>query len=90
MPMTGAVGETLTVSARGLPSDTTVIVGAGRPQAAFEIVERARTSADGTLQVSIRIPDWAAEARHLTIVVAAEDDSWRIRSQPITVMGAKL
>jgi hypothetical protein len=88
-PMQGAVGDALTVTAQGLPPNTPVIIGAGRPQAAYEVIDQARTGSDGTLQTSIWIPDWAMDNR-LAVVVAAQNDEWRIRSKPIDVTGAKL
>ncbi|WP_425487069.1 hypothetical protein [Microvirga makkahensis] len=89
-PTEVASGETLTVTAQGLPSDTPVVIGAGRRQAAYEIIERARTSSDGTLRMNVRVPDWAANMRQLAVVVAAENSEWSIRSEPITVTGSKL
>ena len=85
-----ASGETLTVTAQGLPSDAPVAIGAGRRQAAYEIIERARTASDGTLRMSVRVPDWAADMRQVAIVVAAENGEWSVRSEPITVAGSKL
>lgn len=88
-PMEAAIGASLNVSAQGLPPDTPVVIGAGRPQAAYEVLKNARTSSDGSLQVSVRMPDWAADTPRLAVVVAAENGDWTIRSQPIRVTGAK-
>lgn len=88
-PTEAATGGSLNVSAQGLPADTPVVIGAGRPQAAYEVLQNARTSSNGTLQVAVRVPDWAADATRLTIVVAAEGGDWTIRSQPIRLTGAK-
>jgi LysM repeat protein len=85
-----ASGETLTMSAQGLPPNVPVVIGAGRRQAAYEIIERARTSSDGTLRMNVRVPEWAADVRQLAVVVAAENSDWSIRSEPITVTGSKL
>ena len=89
-PSEGPVGATVTVTAKGLPRDTNVVIGAGRPQAAYQVIERAKTGSDGTLRTSLRIPDWAGEADRLVIVVAAEDSEWTLRSQPIRVTGTRL
>jgi murein DD-endopeptidase MepM/ murein hydrolase activator NlpD len=89
-PSEGPVGATVTVTAKGLPRDTNVVVGAGRPQAAYQVIERAKTGSDGTLRTSVRIPDWAGEADRLVIVVAAENSDWILRSQPIRVTGTRL
>ncbi|WP_414476032.1 LysM peptidoglycan-binding domain-containing protein [Microvirga sp. M2] len=88
-PTEAAVGGSLNISAQGLPPDTPVVIGASRPQAAYEVLQNARTSSDGSLQMIIRIPDWAADTPRLAIVVAAENGDWSIRSQPIRVTGSK-
>lgn len=85
-----AAGESLEVTARGLPESTQVSVGAGAPQGAYEVVQTARTDADGTLKLAVRMPDWVADLRSVAVVVAAQDGSWSIRSEPVRVTGAKL
>jgi hypothetical protein len=72
-----------------LPPDIPVVIGAGRPQAAYEVLEKARTSSGGSLQLTVQIPDWAADTSRLAIVVAAESGDWTIRSEPIQVTGSK-
>lgn len=89
-PREGVAGDTVTVSARGLPRETPVVLGAGRPQAAYEVIERARTGPEGTLQTSVRIPDWAEAGDRLVIVVAGEDRNWTVRSAPVRITGSKL
>jgi hypothetical protein len=77
------------VTANGLPGDTQVVLGAGRPQAAYQVLERARTAADGTLRAAVRIPEWAADAQRVVIVVAGEKGGWKVRSEPVTVIATK-
>jgi LysM repeat protein len=89
-PAEAPVGETLTITATGLPGDTPVVLGAGQPQAAFEIIERARTGPDGTLRAALRVPEWAADANRVVIVVAVEGGDWKLRSEPVRVIGPKL
>lgn len=89
-PNEAPVGESLTVTAQGLPPDTPVVIGIGRPQAAYEVVEQSRTGSDGGLRMDVRIPDWAADMDRLSIAVAAENGAWTIRSQPVRVTGTKL
>ncbi len=88
-PTEAAPGGSLNVSAQGLPPDAPVAIGAGRPQAAYEVLQSARASSNGTVQVTVQVPDWAADATRLAIVVAAESGAWTIRSQPIQVTGSK-
>jgi LysM repeat protein len=88
-PSEVTVGGTLSVTASGLPGDTQVVLGAGRPQAAYEVLERARTAADGTLRASVRIPEWAADAKRVVVVVAGEQGGWKVRSEPVAVSATK-
>jgi hypothetical protein len=89
-PSEGPVGTVIAVTAKGLPRDTAVVIGAGRPQSAYQVIERAKTGPDGTLRASVRIPDWAGEADRFVIVVAAESSEWTLRSEPIQVTGTRL
>jgi LysM repeat protein len=85
-----AVGETVEVTARGLPQNAQVVLGAGAPQAAYDVVQTARTGSDGTLRAAVRVPDWAGDMRRVVLVVAAEDGSWSVRSGPVQVTGTRL
>jgi hypothetical protein len=85
-----AAGESLEITAKGLPENTQVSVGAGAPQGAYDVVQTARTDAAGTLKLAVRMPDWVAELRSVVVLVAAQDGSWSIRSEPVRVTGAKL
>jgi LysM repeat protein len=86
-PESGPPGTAVTVSAVGLPPNATVAIGAGRPRSAFEVLERARTSADGTLQVSVRAPDWASDANRYVFVVTNPERGLTARSAPFQVTG---
>ncbi|MBD2750847.1 LysM peptidoglycan-binding domain-containing protein [Microvirga sp. BT688] len=89
-PQSGPSGTSLTVSATGLPADAAVVIGGGASRAAYEVLDRARTSANGTLQATVRIPDWAGDRERFVLTVAAPDGSWRVRSAPFQVTGTKL
>ena len=80
----------MTVSATGLPTDAAVVNGGGVPRAAYEVLDRARTTADGTLQATVRIPEWAGDRERLVLTVAAPDGSWKVRSAPFQVIGTRL
>jgi LysM repeat protein len=88
-PTEAATGGSLNVSAQGLPPDAPVVIGVGRPQAAYEVLQNARTSSDGTLQMDVRVPDWAADPTRLAVVVAAESGDWTLQSQLIRVTGSR-
>lgn len=86
-PRQGRPGTTVTLSAIGLPADTAVAVGAGPRQAAYEVLERIRTTADGTLDATVKVPEWAAGAGPLVFVVASGERPVRVRSDPFAVTG---
>lgn len=61
-PQSGAAGATVTVSATGLPPEFAVVIGAGLPGSATEVVQDARTSSTGTLSTNVAVPAWATGA----------------------------
>ncbi|WP_230530898.1 LysM peptidoglycan-binding domain-containing protein [Microvirga roseola] len=89
-PEEGATGTPVTVSAVGLPKNVPVRIGLGAPRSAYEIVADARTSADGTLQVNVEIPDWAGEEDRVVFVVEGRERNWNVRSEPFRITGMKL
>jgi LysM repeat protein len=89
-PRNGTVGTTVTVSAKGLPADTAVVIGGGAPRTAYEVLQQAKTAADGTLQATVRIPDWSTGQERFVVTVAAEEGEWKVRSTPFQITGTKL
>jgi LysM repeat protein len=89
-PQSGAAGTSTTLSATGLPANAAVTIGGGAPRSAYEVLDRARTTPDGTLQTTVRIPDWAADRERFVLTLAAPDGSWKVRSAPFRVTGTKL
>ena len=85
----GPVGTSVTISGTGLPDNVPVVIGAGPPRAAYDVLTRARTSADGTLQATVEVPSWAGEHRRLVFVVASDERGWTARSVPFEVTGGK-
>lgn len=89
-PESGAVGTAVMVSVTGAPTDTAVVIGGGAPGSAYEVLDHARTSPDGTLQATVRMPEWAGERERFVLTVAAEDGSWKVRSRVFHITGTKL
>ncbi|MBD2745867.1 LysM peptidoglycan-binding domain-containing protein [Microvirga sp. BT688] len=89
-PGNGTVGTTVTVSAKGLPANTAVVIGGGAPRTAYEVLEEAKTTAGGTLNATVRIPDWSTGQERFVVTVAAEEAEWKIRSAPLQITGTKL
>jgi murein DD-endopeptidase MepM/ murein hydrolase activator NlpD len=89
-PGNGTVGTTVTVSAKGLPANTGVVIGGGAPRTAYEVLQQAKTGADGTLQATVRIPDWSTGQERFVVTVAAEETEWKVRSVPFQITGTKL
>lgn len=84
-PRQGPPGTSVNVSAIGLPANASVVIGGGPPRTAYEVLERARTTADGTLDVAVRVPGWAADAGSFVFVVAGGERRVRVRSDPFAV-----
>lgn len=86
-PRSGPVGAAVTVSARGLPANTPLVVGGGQRGAAYEVLDSVRTGGDGTAQAMVRVPDWAGTTGQFVFVVASLDPSVTARSEPFLVTG---
>jgi LysM repeat protein len=86
----GATGSAVTVSATGLPKNAAVVIGAGPPRQAYDVLDRARTTVDGTLQATVLVPEWADIGKPLVFVIAATDGEWTARSPVFQVAGTKL
>lgn len=77
-PQVGPPGTSVTLSAIGLPPNAAVAIGAGAPGRAYEVLDRARTSVDGTLRATVRAPEGVDGAERLVFTVAG--DGWKARS----------
>jgi LysM repeat protein len=89
-PERGAVGSSVTVSAVGLPPDRPVVIGAGPPGQAYEVLDRGRTTPAGTLQATVEIPRSAEIGKPLRIVVSGAEGQWSARSSSFDVEETKL
>jgi LysM repeat protein len=89
-PEVGMTGTAVTVSATGLPRNAPVVIGAGPPRQAYDVLDRARTRADGTLQATVQVPEWADAGKPLVFVIAGADGDWTTRSPLFQVSGTKL
>ncbi|MEX6505117.1 LysM domain-containing protein [Jiella sp. M17.18] len=84
-PNSAAPGETVTLSATGLPKDTPVVIGGGLPGSAYSALDQARTTPDGTLQLAIKLPaDLPANGRY-QISVRAQDGGWKAAAPVIAI-----
>ena len=88
-PPSGPPGTPVTISAVGLPPNAPVTIGGGAPRTAYEILDRARTSSDGTLQATVRVPEWAAENGRFVFVIASADGTFRARSPAFEIAGVR-
>lgn len=76
----GAAGTPVTLSAIGLPSGQHVEIAGGAPASEYQIIESARTSAEGTLQVTVQLPSWADPQDDFMFVIAIPDSNLAVRS----------
>ncbi len=86
-PASGPPGTVVTVSAIGLPADAPVVIGVGAPRSAYEVLDRARTSGDGTVLATVPVPAWADGTGRLVFVVASPERGLKVRSGPFEVTG---
>jgi len=83
---TGAPGTPVTLSAIGLPPNQRVDIAGGAPEGDYRVIESALTSAEGTLQVTVRLPLWADPQRDFIFVIASSDIDVAARSAKFDVV----
>ena len=72
-PSSGAPGSHVAITATGLPKSSPVAIGAGPPGSAYAVVGNAQTTASGTLDTSVTVPESQAAATTLVFNVSTGD-----------------
>ena len=83
-PRSGRPGDQITIRASGLRGETEATIGAGPPDGGYRALDRATTTAAGRIELTLTIPQWAANEERLIFVV--ETDRVRITSEPIDII----
>src|SRR5690606_34522891 len=76
------------VHARGLPAAAEVTIGAGPPQAEYDIVARGKTNEAGTLSQEVTLPQELAGIPELVFVVETANGRTTLRSEPFRTVAA--
>ncbi|KOX43466.1 hypothetical protein ADL19_28130 [Streptomyces purpurogeneiscleroticus] len=82
-PDQGSSGSTVTLTATGLPKDEPLLVGVGAPNTAFQVLQSARTSGKGTLDVDVKVPERHGGTR--LVFVLRDGDAVKLTSKPFRV-----
>lgn len=82
----GPPGTPVTLSAIGLPANQQLDIAGGVPDGDFDLLEQARTSSDGTLQVTVQVPQNADPRRDFIFVIANSDINVAARSATFDVV----
>lgn len=82
-PDHGPSGSTVTLTATGLPKDQPLLVGVGAPNTAFQVLQSARTSGKGTLDVEVTVPEHQGDAR--LVFVLRDGDAVKLTSKPFRI-----
>lgn len=82
----GAPGTPVTLSAIGLPANQRVDIAGGAPDGDYDVLESARTSSEGTLQVTVQLPEGADPQRDYIFVIASPDLNVAVRSATFDVV----
>lgn len=82
----GSAGTPVTLSAIGLPPNQRVEIAGGARASEYQIMESARTSAEGTLQVTVQLPHWADPHSDFIFVIAIPASDLALRSAAFDVL----
>lgn len=80
----GRPGDKITIRASGLRGETEATIGAGPPNGEYQVLDHAPTTAAGRIEVTITIPQWAADEESLVFVV--ETDRVRLTSERVEII----
>jgi hypothetical protein len=81
----GPPGTAVTLSAIGLPPNQSVEIAGGVPDGHYDILQTTRTSADGTLQITVLVPAGADPQKDFIFVVANPEQNLAARSATFDV-----
>lgn len=85
LPRRVAVGDPVTIYARGLPSRTRVEIAAGDPDGRMVVIDRDTTDHYGTVRARVRLPRDLDPQAPLTIVVSTADRAHGAKSRELQV-----
>jgi hypothetical protein len=68
-PRSGPPGTTVQITATGLVASTQVELGVGRVESEYDVVDTAVTTANGTLNTTVQIPEFAETDDQWVVVV---------------------
>jgi len=88
-PTTGPPGTRVQVVGRGFPADVEVELGAGRQDSEYDVVDVARTTADGELDASLNIPAFAEPEEQWVVAAAVPDGGAKGVSNAFHVTGSQ-
>ncbi len=85
----GPEGNTVMVSADGLPTSSAAVIGAGPPGQAYNVLAQVRTTAEGAISTRVRIPDSVSAQQSLIFVVADVNGRWIVRSSRFDMLAQR-
>ncbi|KMO31231.1 hypothetical protein VQ02_26575 [Methylobacterium variabile] len=83
-PDKGPAGSTVTLAATGLPKDQLVKIGVGAPNSAFQLLQDARSSNEGTLSVNVKVPERSNDTR--VVFTLRGGDAVKLTSKPFRIV----
>lgn len=87
-PDNAAPGGRVTLSAVNLPANVRIAVRGATSGSEERTIEQAWTSARGTLQLTLPVPDWAQAGSEFRFVIAYEPTGLAVSTEPVRVSAA--
>ena len=84
LPRSGLPGSTVTIAANGLQPSSPVSIGAGAPGAAYSVIGHAQSTANGTLETRVTVPNDAASGSGVVFSIAT-GGGVAVRTPPFAV-----
>jgi hypothetical protein len=84
-PLSATVGMEIQVKGQGFPLDRDLVVGIGRVNSEYDVIDQVHSDADGSLQTTVVIPDYVEPEDQWVIVVATEDTRVKAISEVLEI-----
>lgn len=83
-PEQGQPGSTVTLAATELPKERPFKIGVGAPNKAFQVLQEARSSDQGTLNAQVRVPERAGGIR--VVFTLRDGNTVKLTSKPFQIL----
>ncbi|MFO8035560.1 MAG: hypothetical protein R6U57_02915 [Anaerolineales bacterium] len=84
-PLSATAGTEIQIKGQGFPPDHDLVVGMGRVNSEYDVIDQVHSKADGSLDTMVTVPDFVDPETQWVIVVATADSRVKAISQRLEI-----